>query len=262
MAAGRDHVAGMEITARIVVIGNEVLSGRTRDANIQFLAQQLAALGIRLIEARVVRDVEDEIVRALNESRAGATYVFTTGGIGPTHDDITAAAVAKAFDVELRQDGRALARLRRQYPDPADLNPARLRMARIPEGAELIDNPVSNAPGFRIGNVFVMAGVPRIMQAMFDGIRPLLRTGRPMLSRTLTVHCPEGRIAGPLAEAQAAHPAVEIGSYPFIRENRLGVAVVLRATEPDPLAEAAADLRARLAPLGTDPVEDDGGPCP
>ncbi|MBF0392381.1 MAG: competence/damage-inducible protein A [Alphaproteobacteria bacterium] len=261
MTADEGHVPAMEITARIVVIGNEVLSGRTRDANINFLAREMTALGIRLVEARVVRDIEHEIVRAIDESRAAATYVFTTGGIGPTHDDITAAAVAKAFGVELLLDERALACLRRQYSDPADLNPARLRMARIPAGAELIENPVSNAPGFRIGNVFVMAGVPRIMQAMFDGVRPLLRTGRPMLSRTLTVHCPEGRIAGPLAEAQDAHPAVEIGSYPFIREDRLGVAVVLRATEPGQLAEAAADLRARLAPLSTALIEDDGAPC-
>ena len=173
------------VTACVLVIGNEILSGRTKDANLAWLAVELNKLGVRLMEARVIPDVEETIVATLNEVRARFDYVFTTGGIGPTHDDITAACVARAFAVPLVRNPEAVRRLQAHYANPADLNEARLRMANAPEGATLIDNPVSKAPGFRIGNVHVMAGIPVIMQAMFDGIRHTLVGGSPMLSRTI-----------------------------------------------------------------------------
>jgi molybdenum cofactor synthesis domain-containing protein len=206
-------MAGGDVTACLIIVGNEILSGRTQDTNLNFLARELGALGIRLREARVVPDEEWAVVEAVNAARARHTYVFTTGGIGPTHDDITAACVAKAFGVPLTRHPEAERRLLAYYP-PEKVNEARLKMADTPEGAELIDNPVSVAPGFRIGNVHVLPGVPSIMRAMFEGLRAGLRGGAPVVSRTITVYAPEGEIAGPLAEIQARHPDVEIGSYP------------------------------------------------
>lgn len=242
----------MEVGAAVVIIGNEILSGRTRDANLQFLATALGEVGIRLREARVVSDVEDDIVRAVDDLRGSYAYVFTTGGIGPTHDDITAAAIARAFGVPLVRSGEALARLRRHYR-PEDLNPARLRMADLPEGAEPIDNPISNAPGFRIGNVFVLAGVPRIAQAMFDHVRPLLKGGPPMIARTVTMFLPEGSLAAGLADIQARLPAVEVGSYPFIRQERLGAAIVVRGVDETAVAAAVAEVAALARSLGGAP---------
>jgi molybdopterin-biosynthesis enzyme MoeA-like protein len=235
-------------TAAMLVIGDEILSGRTRDANLAQLAAALAAKGIDLREARFVADVEAEIVAALDALRARYTHVFTSGGIGPTHDDITADAVARAFGVpiDVREDARAI--LASHYTDPArDLNAARLRMARIPEGAVLIDNPVSKAPGFSIGNVHVMAGVPSIFEAMLAGLLPRLIGGRPLLSESLHVERPEGEVAGPLRALAARHPAVAIGSYPFNRGGVPGCTLVLRAQEPEPLAAARRDLEAVLA---------------
>jgi molybdenum cofactor synthesis domain-containing protein len=212
-----------------MIIGNEILSGKTQDANLQFLGLELAKLGIKLAEARVVRDEPDMIVAALNECRAKYTYVFTTGGIGPTHDDITAECVARAFGVPMKLDADAVERLRRGR---VELNEARLKMARVPQGATLIDNPVSHAPGFRIGNVFVYAGIPAIMRAMFAASIPQLCKGAQILSASIDVYAREGDLADPLERIARAHPEVEIGSYPFAREGRFGASLVVRGTDP------------------------------
>ena len=247
-----------EVTAALIIVGNEILSGRTQDVNLQYIATGLNEVGIRLREVRVVADDEEAIVAAVNAMRAIHRYVFTTGGIGPTHDDITAECVAKAFGVPLRRDPRAVERLKRQIAEK-DLNEARLRMANVPEGGELIDNPVSSAPGFIIGNVYVMAGVPRVMQAMFDGIRHNLRGGRRMLSKTVTVIAGEGTIAAGLEAIQKSWPQVEIGSYPFARRGVFGAAIVARGTESADVAAVAAEVKALAASLGAE-TEDDGSP--
>jgi molybdenum cofactor synthesis domain-containing protein len=244
------------VTAAVLVIGNEILSGRTKDANLAWLAARLNETGIRLREARVVADVEEEIIAAVNALRARYDYLFTTGGIGPTHDDITSGCVAKAFGVKLIRHPAAVALLRSNYANPADLNEARLRMAEVPEGAVLVDNPVSKAPGFRIGNVIVMAGVPRIMQAMFDGIRHALVGGAPVLSRAIAVGVPEGRIAEGLAALQARHAALEIGSYPYFRQGLAGTTIVLRGTDRAMVDAAADELKALMVGLGGTPVEE------
>ena len=231
-------------TAAMLTIGDEILSGRTRDSNMPHLAQALVEKGIALRETRVVPDVEAEIVAAVNALRARYTHVFTSGGIGPTHDDITADAVAAAYGVGIgvREDARAI--LAANYANPeGDLNPARLRMARIPDGAALIENPVSRAPGFSLGNVHVMAGVPAVFQAMVAGLLPRLTGGRPLLSESLRVERPEGEIAGPLRLVAEAHPGVSFGSYPFTSAGRFGSNVVARAEDPDALAAAVAALR-------------------
>ena len=237
------------VTAAVLVIGDEILSGRTKDTNIGTIAGHLTAIGIRLCEVRVVADAEDEIVAAVNALRARYDYVFTTGGIGPTHDDITADAVAKAFGVTIDVDPRARAMLRERHSE-ADLTPARLRMARIPAGAELVDNPVSRAPGFFIGNVIVMAGVPRIMAAMLQSVTPRLRTGTPLLSVSIHVSAPEGTIAPHLSAAQAEHADLQMGSYPYFEAGQPGVYLVLRSVDQDRLEEAAASLEARLQRAG------------
>ena len=232
-------------TAAMLTIGDEILSGRTRDSNMPHLAAALAARGIALRETRVVPDEADEIVAALNALRARYTHVFTSGGIGPTHDDITADSVAAAFGVgiDVREDARAI--LARNYANPeVDLNEARLRMARIPDGATLIENPVSRAPGFSLGNVHVMAGVPAVFEAMVAGLLPTLTGGRPLLSDTLRVDRPEGEIAGPLRLVAEAHAKVSIGSYPFNTAGRFGSNLVARSEDPEALAAAMTDLRA------------------
>ncbi|PID36502.1 MAG: competence/damage-inducible protein A [Rhodobacterales bacterium] len=219
-------------TAAMLVIGDEILSGRTRDANMHHLAGQLAPLGIDLKEVRVVADDHDAIVAALRALSAGFTHVFTSGGIGPTHDDITADAVAAAFErpIDVREDAKTL--LVNYYEARGDVaTPARLRMARIPEGAALIDNPVSIAPGFTIGNVHVLAGVPAVFQAMLVSILPKLTGGRPLLSQSLRIERPESEIAGVLAELAAAHPGVAIGSYPFNDKGVYGANIVVRGHE-------------------------------
>lgn len=248
------------VTACVLVIGNEILSGRTKDANLAWLAVELNKLGVRLMEARVIPDIEETIVATLNEVRARFDYVFTTGGIGPTHDDITAACVARAFGVPLVRNPEAVRRLQAHYANPADLNEARLRMANAPEGATLIDNPVSKAPGFRIGNVHVMAGIPVIMQAMFDGIRHTLVGGSPMLSRTINAELAEGVMAADLAEIQKANPDIEIGSYPYMRRGQPGAAIVLRGVDPETLATATEAVKAMMRRLGTEPREDPPSP--
>jgi molybdenum cofactor synthesis domain-containing protein len=231
------------VTACLVIIGNEILSGRTQDSNLAWLAQRLGEIGIRMREARVVPDEEAEIVRAVNEARSRHTYVFTTGGIGPTHDDITAASVAKAFGLPFGRHPEAERRLLAYYP-PERLNAARLKMADTPEGAELIDNPVSVAPGFRVENVYVLPGVPKIMQAMVEGLLASLRGGAALRSRTVVVFCPEGEIAEPLGRIQAAHPEVEIGSYPHMRFERFGTSLVFRGTDAAAIDTAVGELLA------------------
>jgi molybdenum cofactor synthesis domain-containing protein len=206
------------ITAAVLVIGDEILSGRTQDTNVSTIARFLAPYGIDLAEVRVVPDVEVEIVAAVNALRRRYTYVFTTGGIGPTHDDITADAIGAAFDLPVKHHPEALALLSPRYK-PGDFNERRQRMARMPQGASLIKNPVSTAPGFQIENVFVMAGVPKIMQAMLEDVGPRLEQGVPVISRSLTVRLPEGQIAQKLAEIQATNPEVSIGSYPFFSQD-------------------------------------------
>jgi molybdenum cofactor synthesis domain-containing protein len=229
------------VTAALVVIGEEILSGRTKDENIFYIAGYLTRIGISLREVRVVPDLESEIVAAVNELRPRFTYVFTTGGIGPTHDDVTTDAVAKAFGVRIVVDPEAVAAMRQHFSDK-ELTPARLRMARIPEGAKLIDNAISRAPGFMIGNVIVMAGVPRIMQVMLDAVMPRLAKGRPMLARSVRIDAPEGDVATGLSELQSAHPDVQIGSYPFFENKRLGTYVVLRSTDGSKVEAAQTDL--------------------
>jgi molybdenum cofactor synthesis domain-containing protein len=231
--------------AAMLVIGDEILSGRTRDSNMHHLAGCLTEAGIDLAEARMVPDDEARIVAALDALRTAHDHVFTSGGIGPTHDDITADAVGRAFGVPVavRADARAL--LEAHYaPRGIELNEARLRMARVPEGAVLIDNPVSAAPGFRIGNVHVMAGVPKIFEAMLAGILPGLGGGRPLLSRSVPVDRGEGDIAAPLARAVAAFPDIAFGSYPYqTGEGRFGTNLVLRGPDADRLEAGEAALR-------------------
>ena len=237
------------VTAAILVIGDEILSGRTKDRNIGYIAEYVARLGVEVREVRVVPDDEGEIVAALNALRARWDYVFSTGGIGPTHDDITADAVAKAFGVAIGEDPRALAIMMQRY-QPADLTPARRRMARIPEGAELIENPVSKAPGFRIGNVIVMAGVPSVMQAMLDHAVKGLRTGQIMLVETIeATGLPEGRYGGPLGEIAAARPQVSIGSYPSYADGTFRNQIVVRGKDAEAVADARRAVEAMIAEL-------------
>jgi molybdenum cofactor synthesis domain-containing protein len=247
-----------EVRAALVIIGNEVLSGRTQDANVQYIALGLNGVGVRLKEVRVIPDEEATIVRTVNELRAAFDYVFTTGGIGPTHDDITSESIAKAFGVPLLRDPRAVERLLRQIA-PENLNEARLRMANIPEGADLVDNPVSHAPGFKIGNVYVMAGVPRIMQAMFDGIRRELVGGAKVLSKSIVIYIAEGTIAAPLGEIQGRYQDVEIGSYPFARQGRFGTAIVLRGTDPGRIEAAGREVIQMVQSFDAE-IEDEGPP--
>lgn len=247
-------------TAAILVIGNEILTGRTRDANLPFLAAELNRLGVRVREGRILPDEIDTIVEALNACRARYDHVFTTGGIGPTHDDVTAEAVARAFGVRLVRHPEAERRLRAWYP-PEKINEARLKMADVPEGAELIDNPVSVAPGFRIGNVFVLAGIPEVARAMFETIRPQLEGGPPLLSRTLRVLAPEGDVAAPLAEVQARHAAVEIGSYPFYRFGQVGTHLVVRGRDPARIEAVMRELEemCRARGISCERVDGEGG---
>ena len=231
---------GEHVTAALLVIGDEILSGRTKDKNIGYVADYLTALGIDLLEVRIVGDEENAIVDALNALRHRYTYVFTTGGIGPTHDDITADCVAKAFGVAIDVDPRALAILQeRMATTGIEMNEARLRMCRIPKGADLVLNKVSAAPGMWIGNVIVMAGVPTIMQAMLDEVAPKLKTGVRILSETIRADAREGDIGTQLGEIAKANPQVTIGSYPFFDPKQgPNTNVVLRARDAQKLAAA------------------------
>ena len=236
-------------TAAVLVIGDEILSGRTQDTNLNYIARFLGTFGIDLGEARTVRDIEAEIVAAVNALRARYTYVFTTGGIGPTHDDITADAIAKAFGVEIGYHPEALAMLEARYK-PGEFNDMRKRMARVRAGAELIRNRVSTAPGFRIGNVFVMAGVPMIMQAMLEDVAPRLARGRIVHSETIAARIPEGRIAAALARIQSGHSSLTIGSYPFYGETGACVQLVVRGRDRSEVDAAAREIEAALESEG------------
>ncbi len=240
-------------TAAMLVIGDEVLSGRTHDVNTRHIAGVLTEIGVSLREARVCPDETPEIVHHVNELRAAYDHVFTSGGIGPTHDDITADSIAAAFGVgiDVREDARAI--LAAYYRDPTDLNEARLRMARIPDGASLILNPLSQAPGFRIGNVFVMAGVPAIFAAMVENVRPMLTGGAPVLSWSFRAPVPEGDIATALRDLAAAHPGVSLGSYPFYRGG-MGTTLVARSSDRAALTPGAAGLRAMLGAIVRDEI--------
>lgn len=233
-------------TAAILIIGNEILSGKTRDANLQFLGDSLARLGITLVEARVIRDEPEVIAAVVNEMRRQHTYVFTTGGIGPTHDDLTAESVALAFGAKLVENDEAV---RRIAAGGRELTPARLKMAMIPEGASLIDNPLSRAPGFRIGNVFVLAGIPSVAQAMFRSIEHELDGGVPIRSQSVDVFAPEGDFAAELQAIALRHPEVEIGSYPFSRDGRFGASIVVRGRSAPSVGAAIDEITATIGPL-------------
>ena len=238
------------VTAGILVIGDEILSGRTKDKNIGFIAEYLTNIGIDLKEVRVVADDEADIIAALDALRHRYNYVFTTGGIGPTHDDITADSIAKAFGVGIDHHPEVVARFKERFKNPGELNEARLRMARIPDGAELIQSATILAPGFKLGNVVVMAGVPSIMQAMMDIVAPTLKSGVRMLSESVRANCREGDIGGPLREIAGAHPETMIGSYPFTDENQKpNTNLVVRSRDPDKLAAAVAAVKEMIAQL-------------
>lgn len=236
------------VTAALLIIGNEILSGRTVDANLPHLAVKLNEVGVRLSEVRVVPDIEMEIVAAVQALSGKHDYVFTTGGIGPTHDDITAAAIAKAFGRAFTQNAEAAAILREFYGDR--INAARLSMADMPEGVSMIDNPVSRAPGFRIENVFVMAGVPKIMQAMLDGILSTLKGGATVHSVTVTAFKPESELAKLMAALEAEFEGVDVGSYPFMQLGNPGTAVVFRGTDTAILGRASQQFRAEMDKIG------------
>ena len=237
------------VTAAVLVIGDEILSGRTKDKNTGTIADHLFALGIDLREVRVVPDEEDEIVSAVNALRARYSYVFTTGGIGPTHDDITADAIARAFGVAIAEDPRAIAMLLQRIK-PEDMNAARRRMARIPAGAELIENKISKAPGFKLGNVIVMAGVPAIMQAMLEAVTPHLQTGVIMQVETVQADgVPEGTYAAALGAIATRYPGLSIGSYPSLVDGVFRNQIVVRGRDGLQLAQASAEVRTMAAQL-------------
>jgi molybdenum cofactor synthesis domain-containing protein len=238
------------VTAALLVIGDEILSGRTKDKNIGYIAEYLTAMGIDLKEVRVVPDDEGEIIAAINTLRAKFTYLLTTGGIGPTHDDITADCVAKALGVEISHDPRAVAMLRERYVNPEDLNEARLRMARIPHGSTLIANSISKAPGFMCGNVIVMAGVPAIMQVMLDEIAPSLAKGRVMASLSVDAGgLPEGAYAAALGAIQKGHEGVIIGSYPHFDGVKFANQIVLRSRDEALLQKVRGEVEAMILSL-------------
>ena len=240
------------ITAGVLVIGNEILSGRTQDVNLNHIAKALGEMGVRVREARVVPDVEDVIVAAVDDARARFDYVFTTGGIGPTHDDITAESIARAFDVPLVVSDAIAERIRGR-PAPPEVMESRLRMARIPHGAELIDNPTGGPQGFRMGNVFVMAGIPAVMQAMLSTVT--LEGGAVVRSRSVTAYLGESQVATGLTRIQAHHPDVDLGSYPFTRDGRYGTTLVMRGTNPDELAAVLDQVQQLIVDAGETPQD-------
>src|SRR3954470_8772046 len=245
-------------TAGLLVIGDEILSGRTQDRNIAQVGGWLNLQGIRLNEVRVVPDVIPRIAEAVNALRAENDYLFTTGGIGPTHDDVTVDAIAAALGVPVIVHPRARAALEAYYASRGGVSETRLRMARVPEGAELIENKMSGAPGIRVGNVFILAGVPHIATLMLEALAGTLEGGRPLLSRTIGCWTPESEVAELLEAAERAHENCQIGSYPFFREGRIGANFVVRSTDPTLLDACRADLAARLAAAGREVVPEVG----
>ena len=238
-----------EVTAGVIIIGNEVLSGRTQDVNLAYMGKQLDALGIRIMESRVIPDIEQTIIDTVNHFRETYSYVFTTGGIGPTHDDITSAAIAKTFKVDLEKNLNAVRALEKYYA-PSGINEARMKMANIPEGAKLIDNPLSGAPGYQMENVFVMAGVPAIMRLMFDGITDRLVGGDPIITFNVATNIAEGVFADGLSKLQDEYSDISIGSYPYFKQRKLGVNLVMRSTDLDRLEDLKVQLIAMITDLG------------
>lgn len=234
-----------EVTAALMVIGDEILSGRTSDKNINYLALHCTAIGIRLEEVRVISDKEERIVETLNYLRSTYDYVFTTGGIGPTHDDITAQSVAKALDVKLEENQQAIAIMEERYPGK-ELTEGRRLMARIPVGGELIKNTVSGAPGFMIENVIVMAGVPKIMQVMLDDVTPRLKTGQRLLSRNYVVKHPESTVANLIGKLDQENEGVSFGSYPYFKQGQVGTVIVLRSVDEEKLEKVGLQFTTAL----------------
>jgi len=240
-------------TAALLVIGDEILSGRTQDKNVAQVATWLNRQGIRLVEVRIVPDVEAQIAAAVNELREGHDYLFTTGGIGPTHDDITVDSIAAAFDVPVIVHPKARQILENYYATRGGLNDARLRMARVPEGADLIENRDSGAPGVRIGNVYMMAGVPSITARMLEALDGKLEGGKPVVSLTVGAYAPESEVADLLRATEEAHSGVAIGSYPFFKDGRYGANFVMRSDDGELVERTANDLAKRLADAGIEP---------
>lgn len=249
------------VSAAVIIIGDEILSGRTQDVNLNYIANWLAELGIQILEARVVPDVEDKIVEAVNTLRKEYDYVFTTGGIGPTHDDITADAIGKAFGLEVDFNDEAMAVLATHYKTADEFNDARKRMARTPVGATLIDNPVSKAPGFQVENVFVLAGIPRINQAMLESLRHRLVGGAKVITRSVAAGLPEGAVANGLAKIQEDCPGVSIGSYPYYKSMTYGTMLVVRSSDDAALTKAYDAVLALIRKLGVEPIIEDEPPC-
>lgn len=245
-------MSSKSLSAAILIIGNEILSGRTLDKNTQYIAEKLGARGVRVVDVRVVPDIENTVVKAVNELRAAVDYLFTTGGIGPTHDDITAQCIAKAVGAEFETNQQAYKILEAHYGID-ELTPARARMARMPAGATLVPNPVSAAPGFIIENIHVMAGVPKIMQAMLDHILPTLGHGAVVHAKTVVSKLPESALADALSTLQDAFPDIEIGSYPSFKAGNVGVSVVLRSTDEARLWQAAEQTAQLVRDLGDEP---------
>lgn len=244
------------VTACAIVIGNEILSGRTQDVNLNYLAKSLNELGVRLVEARVIPDIEQTIIDTVNECRAKFDHVFTTGGIGPTHDDITAESVAKAFGVGVVYHPEIEERIRRREAPP-EVMKSRLLMARVPEGAVLVDNPTGGPQGFQIGNVFVLAGVPMVMQAMMSSLtKERLGGGDPVRSRSIGAHLGESTVAVALKEIQDRHPDVDLGSYPFYRQDGYGTNLVMRGTNESELDEMKEEVRRMIVSFGAEPLEE------
>lgn len=238
-------------TTSLLIIGNEILSGKTQDKNLNYIAKKFVDMGIDFHEVRVVKDIENEIVEALNALRTKYDYVFTTGGIGPTHDDITLDAVAKAFGVAVVESPVARAKLEEYYTSRgSELNEARLKMAKFPEGAELIENPLTAAPGCKIGNVFVLAGIPSIMQVMFDYASQHLEKGRKIHSKTVSCNLVEGDLASKLGAIQENYSNTEIGSYPFIHQGKYAVSLVIRSIDEEAVSKAAAEIEKMIKNLG------------
>lgn len=242
------------VTACVLIIGNEILSGRTQDINLQHIALTLGEWGIQVREARVIPDVEDTIVRAVNEARASFDYVFTTGGIGPTHDDITADCIAKAFGVPLVIHPE-IAKLIERRPAPPDIMEARMRMARVPEGSRLVENTTGGPPGFCIENVYVMAGIPGVMQAMLGSLDGKLRRGDVVRSRSVTAFLGESQIAHALSDIQDRFPSVDIGSYPFFRNERYGTSLVIRGTDETVLDAVLDAVKSAIVSAGETPQD-------
>lgn len=244
------------VTGCMLIIGNEILSGRTQDTNLAYLAKELNELGVRLTEARVIPDVEDVIIAAVNECRAKFDYVFTTGGIGPTHDDITADCIAKAFGVELEMHPEAVVIIERREAPP-EIMASRLRMARVPKGGVLIHNPTDGPPGFQLENVFVMAGIPIVMQAMFSTLgKGQVVGGDPVRSRSIGAYLAESQVAARLREIQEKYEDVDLGSYPFYREDGYGTNLVMRGTDEAELDRMKGEVREMIVEFGAEPIED------